>query len=173
MKMKFNLDQECILSGLHSQYHAWWCSGDFRSQGISRHGINPQSQNILSPAWEESSILLYVGHTVKGLEIHHRQKDRLSHSLSLMAVGLSVGYQPWPLDGWHHPFVIGCSKYRLGLPQSQSTVALCHQWKFSLFFIGYWQPPFTALTAGICLPLALCKWDCERVLQQGCWEFVS
>ena len=35
------------------QYHSCWCPGDFRSQGISRHGIGPQSQNIPSPAPEE------------------------------------------------------------------------------------------------------------------------
>ena len=42
-----------MLSVLHSQYHACWCSGDFRSQGINRHGIDPQSRDIPSPASEE------------------------------------------------------------------------------------------------------------------------
>ena len=41
---------------------------------------------------------------------------RLLHSSSLVAVGLSVGCETWPPIYWHHPFVIGCSKYRLGLP---------------------------------------------------------
>ena len=39
--MKLSLEQQCILSVLQSQYHACWCSDDFRSQGISRHGIDP------------------------------------------------------------------------------------------------------------------------------------
>ena len=43
----------CVLSVLHSQYHACWCSGDFRRQGFSRYGIDPQSWNILSLASEE------------------------------------------------------------------------------------------------------------------------
>ena len=30
-----------MLCVLHNQYHACWCSGDFRSQGINRHGIDP------------------------------------------------------------------------------------------------------------------------------------
>ena len=30
-----------MLSVQHSQYHACWCIGDFRSQCISRHGIDP------------------------------------------------------------------------------------------------------------------------------------
>ena len=40
--MKLTLEQQYLLSVLHSQYHACWCSGDFRSQCISRHGIAPQ-----------------------------------------------------------------------------------------------------------------------------------
>ena len=51
--MKLSLEQLEMLSVLHSQYHACWCSGDFRSQGISRHGIYPQIKNILPPAAEE------------------------------------------------------------------------------------------------------------------------
>ena len=42
-----------ISSVLHSQYHARWCTCDFRSQCISRHGIDPHIRNILSPASEE------------------------------------------------------------------------------------------------------------------------
>ena len=42
-----------MLSVVHSQYHGCWCPGDFRSQGISRHGIDPLSRNIPSPASEE------------------------------------------------------------------------------------------------------------------------
>ena len=46
------LEQQYMLSVLHS-HHACWCSGGFRSQGISRHGIDSQSRNIASPASEE------------------------------------------------------------------------------------------------------------------------
>ena len=41
---------------------------------------------------------------------------RLLHSPSLVAIGLSVEKETWPPIGWHHPSVIGWSKYRLGLP---------------------------------------------------------
>ena len=44
---------------------------------------------------------------------------RLLHSLSLVALGLLVGYETWSPIGCHHPFVINWSKYRLGLPRSQ------------------------------------------------------
>ena len=47
------LTLECMLSVLHSQYYACWCSGDFRSQSISRHGTDPQSRSIPSPTSEE------------------------------------------------------------------------------------------------------------------------
>ena len=42
--MALTLEQQYMLSVLHNQYmyHAYWCSGDFRSQGISRHGIDHQ-----------------------------------------------------------------------------------------------------------------------------------
>ena len=49
-----------MLSVLHSQYRACWCSGDFRSQGISRHGIDPKSRNIPSPASEELTSVDFV-----------------------------------------------------------------------------------------------------------------
>ena len=41
---------------------------------------------------------------------------RLLHSPSTVAIGLSVGYETWPLIVWHCSFVIRWSKYRLGMP---------------------------------------------------------
>ena len=52
-KTKFTMQQPYILPILHWQYHACWCSGDFRSQGINRHGIDPQGRDIQFPASEE------------------------------------------------------------------------------------------------------------------------
>ena len=40
---------------------------------------------------------------------------RLLHSHKLAVIGLSVGYETWPLIGWHHHFMIGWSKFRLRL----------------------------------------------------------
>ena len=54
--MNLPLEQQYMLSVLHSQWHACCCSDDFRSQGISRHGIDPQSGNLLSPASEELNL---------------------------------------------------------------------------------------------------------------------
>ena len=51
--MKLSLEQHYMLYVLHSQYHACWCTGNFRSQCISRHYIDLQSRNIPSPASEE------------------------------------------------------------------------------------------------------------------------
>ena len=50
---EINYTEQQYMSALHSQYHACWCSGNFRNQGISSHGIVPQSRNILSSASEE------------------------------------------------------------------------------------------------------------------------
>ena len=53
--MKLSVEQQYMFmmtSVLHSQYHVCLFTGDFRSQGINSHGINPQSRNILSPASE-------------------------------------------------------------------------------------------------------------------------
>ena len=51
--MKLTLEQQCMLFVLYSQYNACWCSGDFRSQGNSRHGIDLHSWNIPSSAPQE------------------------------------------------------------------------------------------------------------------------
>ena len=46
--MNLSLEQQYMLSVLHSQYHSCWCCDDFRGQAINSHGIDPQSRNILS-----------------------------------------------------------------------------------------------------------------------------
>ena len=68
----------------------------------------------------------------------------------LVAIGLSEEYETWHPIGWHCAFVIGWSKYRLG-----STSASLHYG--TPFFRPQWQSLCTALMAGICLPLGLCK----------------
>ena len=50
---KLTLEQQYMLSVLHGQYHACWCSGDLRSQCISKHGNDPQSWSSPSPTTEE------------------------------------------------------------------------------------------------------------------------
>ena len=49
------MEKPYMLPILFWQYHACWCPGNFRSQGISRHGIDHISRNIPSPAQEELS----------------------------------------------------------------------------------------------------------------------
>ena len=48
--IKLTLEQQYMLSVQHGRYHASWCTGDFSRQCISRHGIDLQSQHIVSPA---------------------------------------------------------------------------------------------------------------------------
>ena len=52
-RIAFTMEQPYMLPILQWQFHACWCTGDFRSQCISRHGINPQSRNIPFAASEE------------------------------------------------------------------------------------------------------------------------
>ena len=52
-KTNFTMEQRYKLPVLHWQYHACWCAGDFRSQGINRYSVDPWSWNIPSPASEE------------------------------------------------------------------------------------------------------------------------
>ena len=61
-------------------------------------------------------------------------------------------YERWPITVCHHPFLIGSSKYRLDIPQSQCIVPL-H------------SPGCTALTTGKCLQSRLCK---ETVKESTC-----
>ena len=82
---------------------------------------------------------------------------RLLHSLSRVAVGLSVGCETWPQIDWHYLFVIDCSKYCMGLPHLQWIVNSHDWWEFPLFFRGHWQSSCTAPSAGNCLLLGLCK----------------
>ena len=51
--LKLTPKQQYILPVLLSQYHVCWCSGDFRSRSIIRHGIDPPKWNILSPSSEQ------------------------------------------------------------------------------------------------------------------------
>ena len=52
--------------------------------------------------------------------------------------------------GWHRPFVIDLSMYKLDLPQSQSIMFSCGRWKFPPFFRGGWEPPWIAVLSVGC-----------------------
>ena len=51
-KTRFTMEQPYMLIP-YCPYHSCWCSGDWRSQGISRHGIDQYWRNIPSLASEE------------------------------------------------------------------------------------------------------------------------
>ena len=53
VKARFTVEQPYMLPILYCQYPACWCPDYLRSQGISKHGIDPQSRNIPSLASEE------------------------------------------------------------------------------------------------------------------------
>ena len=73
------------------------------------------------------------------------------HSPSLVAIGLSVGYETWPPIGWHHPFVIGLNiDWDCLVPHC--IMGSCDQWEFSLF-----QTTVTVPLHCRRLPLRLCN----------------
>ena len=74
-----------------------------------------------------------------------------------MAIGLSAGYETWPPNGWHHPFVIRWFNMDWDCLMPHCIIGSCDQWEFPPFFRPQWQSLCTALTAGKCLPLGLCK----------------
>ena len=78
---------------------------------------------------------------------------RLIHSPSWVAIGLSVGYETRPPIGWHHPFVIGWSKDRLGLPSAPLHYGLT--WPVGIPTV--FQTPVTVPLHCNCLLLGLCK----------------
>ena len=99
---------------------------------------------------------------------------RLLYSPSMVAIGLSVRYETWPLTGWHHAFVIGWSKYRLGLPSAPLHYGL--MWPVGTPTI--FQTPVTVplhSPNGRQMPaIRAVQWDCERVyvpieMQGECW----
>ena len=59
-----------MLSVVHSQYHVCCCTGDLRSQCISRHGIDPT--NIPSPAPE---VLKLKSDYMKPWQWRHNERD--------------------------------------------------------------------------------------------------
>ena len=79
---KLTLGQQ-YMSVLHSHYHACWCSGNFGSQGISKHGIESQNWNIPSPASEELTdmwCLLPGFYRWKWLSTNKISVDRIIHN---------------------------------------------------------------------------------------------
>ena len=67
----------------------------------------------------------------------------LLHSPMPVAVGCQwVGYETWPPNGWHYPFVIGWSECKWELLQSQWTVGSRDLWEFPPFFRDHWQSPY-------------------------------
>ena len=89
---------------------------------------------------------------------------RLLHNLSLVALGLPVGHETWPLIGLHRLFVISWFKYRLGWPQSQWIMGSCDKWEFLHFFRSHWVPlhnPNGRQSA--------CRSGCARRLWDSLW----
>ena len=97
----------------------------------------------------------------------HCATSRLLHSLSLVAVGLSVGYETWPPIGWNRPFEISWSTCRLELPCVPKHYRLT--WSMGIYTVL--QRPLTVplhSPNGKQMPaVRAVKRDCERVYVTG------
>ena len=81
---------------------------------------------------------------------------RLLHSPRLVA----IGYETWPPIGWHHPFGIGWSKYRLGLPSAPLHYGLT--WPVGIPTV--FQTPVTVSLHRQAMPaLRAVQGDCARL----------
>ena len=89
--------------------------------------------------------------------------SRLLHSPSLVAIGLSVGYETWPPIGWHHAFVIGWSKYRLGLPSAPFHYGLTWPMGISTVFQTPVTVPLHSPNDRQMPAVRPVQWDCEMV----------
>ena len=94
------------------------------------------------------------------------QTARLLNSPSLVAIGLLLGYETWPPIGWHRTFVIGWSKYRMGLHRAPLHYGIISPVGIPTVFQTPWQSLCTALTAGKCLPLGLWKGTVKQSSKQ-------
>ena len=84
--------------------------------------ISPNVSHEYLARWRTWRIwyLCWMFYSVNHLTCHKHMisfpSPRLLHSPKLVVLAVSEGYETWPPVGWHHSFVIGWSKYRLGYP---------------------------------------------------------
>ena len=127
------------------------------------------------PTWKDSWQHFLLQYTTEYLQ----NQTKLLHSSTLVVVGLSVGYETWPPIGWHHPLVIGWSKYRLWLPQLQWVVGSHDQWFYTFFQRPLTIPlhsPYGRLPWGLCKDFVKSKishntnhWIFTRTRQIAIW----
>ena len=115
VKTKCTMQQPYMLPILYSQYHACWCPGDSRSQGISGHGIDHIRRNIPSLATEE---LTGQDSCMQSATIVHRLDDARSEP---RMTHVAMRYPFWrntvecSVNGMRNIFActnVGCVFYR-------------------------------------------------------------
>ena len=117
---------------------------------------------LLGAAKTVGHVWLYSGQQNVWQQDHnHSHNTRLLHSPSQVAIGLSVGFETLPLgSSW---LALITLLWLVGLkidsycPVPHCIMGSLDQWEFQLFFSPQWQSLCTALMAGNCLPLVLCK----------------
>ena len=137
-----------------SRYESLYQISRWHSAGFALHQPIYTRRQVL--------ILIYwlVMHCILTLDAHQVRiliNFRLLHSPSLVAIGLSVGYEAWHPIGWHHAFAIGWSKYRLRLPSAPLHYGLPWPMGIPPFFQTSVTVPLHSTNGRQYLPLGLCK----------------
>ena len=88
---------------------------------------------------------------------------RLLKSPNLVVIGLSVGYETWPSNGWHHPFLTSWYQYRLELPSAQMYYG--HTWLLGISTVSQTPVivPFHSPNSRLMPAVRAVQGDCENV----------
>ena len=122
--MKLTLEQQYMLTVLHNQYHACWCSGHFRSQGISRHRLTPKD-GTLRLKHQKSKYILTIYSWIKMYVLEWWTLYALTRVLFLLfishiatrEINTRVTHQ-----GVHKSFIRWCKYYLISYTTK-------HQWR--------------------------------------------
>ena len=138
----------------------WICRFNWGIGSNSKHKISIKACYAIKDFSKPLiGVVLKALNTLMGLET-----DRLLHSPSLVAIGLSVGYdETWPPIGWNLPFVIGWSKERFGLPSAPLHYGLTWPVGIPTVFQTPVTVPLHCLNGRQLPAVRAVQRDCERV----------
>ena len=163
------------MTSIHS--HFWRISHSGEPHEIGQKTTNAILRQAPASLWMTIwRVAMVTDHPIPSslLSPHVPAWNRLLHSLSVVAIGLSVGYEQchitmwhwyetWPPTGWHQPFIIGWSKYRLVLPYAAMHYRLMQLVGITTVFQGPLTVSLHSLNSRHLPAVKAVQGDCERV----------
>ena len=98
--------------------------------------------------------------------LHLHKESRLLHSPSLVAVGLSVGYETWPPTGTHIICDDSDPNKGWGMPQFQGIVGSLDWWEILPFFLMPLTVPLHSTNSRQLPAVRAVQEDCETVYKE-------